>query len=107
MEKKVTQTLFAAIVIFLFSCNSRNDQMNMLLHTKKEVEVRIDSNNSRNIRFRNLTGYNEMNDSLGIDTKYQQPELVDSIYFMKLENEYLQSVLKQTEYSIDSLQKLR
>lgn len=107
MKRKVTQKKFAAVAILLFGCNSYNDQMNKLLSTKKEIEVRIDSNHSRDIRFRDITGYSEMDDSLVIGMKYPNPELIDSIHFMKQENEYLKSELIKIQYSIDSLQKLR
>lgn len=101
------QYLLIMVITFLFSCSSYNNKMNGLLKNKKIVETAIDSNHARDQRFRQITGYNEINDSLSIGTVYPHPELVDSIYYLKTENEYLKNALKEIEYSIDSLQKLK
>jgi hypothetical protein len=93
---------------FLWSCSdSYNSKMNGLLRFKKEIETRIDSNKAQDDRFREITGYSEIDDSIGLNKSYPHPELVDSIQTMKFENELLVRELQKTEYSIDSLQKLK
>ena len=100
------QTLIFLAVTFL-GCNSYNDKMNGLLGNKRNIEIAIDSNQSRDQRFRDITGYSEILDSLSISPEYKHPELVDSIYDLKIEKEFLNDKLKKIEYSIDSLQKLK
>ena len=92
---------------FLLSCNSYNDKMNNFLKNKKIIETSLDTNQARDQRFREITGYDEMDDSLSIGTVYPHPELVDSIRYLKLEKEFFKNELKQLEYSKDSLQKLK
>lgn len=81
--------------------------MNRFLNYKKNIETTIDSNEARDQRFRIITGYNEIYDSITINKQYPDPELVDSISYLKLEKEYLKNELNKVEYSIDSLQKLK
>ena len=81
--------------------------MNAFLKRKKNIEIRIDSGNARESRFRLITGYDERLDSLSIAPVYSHPELVDSIQYLKTEREYLNKWLEELKYSIDSLQKLR
>lgn len=99
--------LLLSFTSILFSCNSKNDKINSLLSKKKFFENRIDSINVKDERYRSVTGYNEMDDSLSIGTTYPHPELVDSIDYLKLEKQLLTNRLKQIIYSIDSLQKLQ
>ncbi|MEO6704802.1 MAG: hypothetical protein ABIN04_03010, partial [Ginsengibacter sp.] len=58
-------------------------------------------------RLRLLTGYDELTDSIVINPVYNHHELVDSIYYLKTEKEWLKSELKNINYSIDSLSKLK
>jgi hypothetical protein len=81
--------------------------MNDYLFRKKNIETRIDSNIESDNRFRAITGYSETLDSLSIAPKYEHPELVDSIRYLKEEKKFLNSELQKIEYSIDSLQKLK
>ena len=81
--------------------------MNKLLSEKKDIEIMIDTVDQQNQRFRLITGYDEMDDSLALNTQYPHPELVDSIYYLKLEKNFLEDRLKEVSYSIDSLQKLK
>lgn len=105
MQNTIVTTLL--LMCILLSCNSKDDKMNSFLSTKKQIENRIDSNNTKDRRFRSLTGYNEMDDSLFINKQYPHQELIDSIDYLKLEKEYLNDKLKEVIYSIDSLQKLQ
>lgn len=61
----------------------------------------------RDQRFRLLTGYSEILDSLSISPNYSHPEMIDSIDYLKVEKSYLESELKKVSYSIDSLEKLK
>lgn len=81
--------------------------MNKVLSEKKIIEIRLDTINQQDQRFRLITGYNEMDDSLALNTQYSHPELVDSIYYLKLEKGFLNDRLEKIKYSIDSLQKLK
>lgn len=81
--------------------------MNEFLRDKKNIEIRIDSNQAINQRLRLLTGYDESIDSLSVSSNYFHSELIDSIDFLKIERTYLQSELKKVSYSIDSLDKLK
>lgn len=99
--------LLMLVTTILFSCNSKNDKMNSLLSKKKFIEDRIDSIIVKDERYRSITGYNEMDDSLSVRTTYPHPELVDSIDYLKIEKELLISRLNQITYSVDSLQKLQ
>jgi len=99
--------LASTIILFFISCNSYNASMNKLLSEKKIIEIRIDTINQQDQRFRLITGYNEMDDSLALNTLYPHPELVDSIYFLKLQKGFLNDRLEKVKYSIDSLQKLK
>lgn len=101
------KTLLLFLPVVFFSCNSYNDKMNNLLNSKKNIETAIDSNHAKDQRFRDVTGYSEILDSLSTPTEYKNPELVDSIYSLKIEKEFLSNELKRVEYSIDSLQKLK
>ena len=102
------KSLFIISIILLFiSCNSYNKEMNKLLSEKKDIEIMIDTVDQQNQRFRLITGYDEMDDSLALNTQYPHPELVDSIYYLKLEKNFLEDRLKEVSYSIDSLQKLK
>jgi|GEM_PF-4654613 len=95
------------IILFFAACNGYNKKMNKLLSEKKFFEIRIDTINQQDQRFRLITGYNEMDDSLALNTQYPHPELVDSIYYLKLEKQFLEDKLKEVSYSIDSLEKLK
>ena len=95
------------LAIPFLSCNTYNNKMNKFLSNKKTIETLIDSNQARDQRFRMITGYDEIYDSLSTTTVYPHPELVDRIYYLKLEKEFLNNYLKKVEYSIDSLQKLK
>ena len=81
--------------------------MNGFLNYKKNIETAIDSNQARDQRFRLMTGYNEIYDSITMNKQYPYPELVDSISYLKLEKGFLKNELNKIEYSIDSLQKLK
>lgn len=81
--------------------------MNSLLKSKKNLEIIIDSTNEKEARFKSITGYSEMDDSLALNTTYPHPELVDSIYYLKEQREYSNNEREKVKYSIDSLQKLR
>lgn len=58
-----------AILLFfvILGCNSYNKRMNQLLSDKKIIEIKIDSNNEKDKRFREITGYNELDDSISIN----------------------------------------
>lgn len=99
--------LIPIVSIIGLSCNSYNDKMNKFLSEKKQIENRIDSNQQKDKRFRDVTGYNEMDDSLALHKTYPSPELVDSINYIKDDNEFLKTRLDKVNYSIDSLQKLK
>jgi len=90
-----------------FNCNSYNDKMNTFLKQKKNIEIIIDSNYAKQERFRLITGYDEIYDSITLNKVYPHPELVDSIWFLKQQNPYLINELEKVKYSIDSLQKLK
>lgn len=81
--------------------------MNTLLSEKKFIEVRIDTINQQDDRFRLVTRYNEMDDSLTLNPQYLHQELVDSIHYLKIEKEFLNDKLEKIKYSIDSLEKLK
>lgn len=81
--------------------------MNILLQDKKVLETSIKNNSDADQRLRLLTGYDELTDSIVINPVYNHPELVDSIYYLKTEKEWLKSELKNINYSIDSLSKLK
>lgn len=98
---------YLLLSIVFASCNTYNNKMNDLLQNKKRIETLLDSNHVRDQRFRDLTGYNEIYDSISIGATYPHSELVDSIWNMKSENKILDDELKNTQYSIDSLQKLK
>jgi hypothetical protein len=93
--------------LIIYGCNSYNRQMNNFLVQKKDIEIKIDSNNQRDQRLRVLTGYSEILDSLSVAPQYQHPELVDSIRYLKEEKLLLENNLQKIKYSIDSLQKLK
>jgi hypothetical protein len=48
-----------------------------------------------------------MDDSLGLNSVYPHQELIDSIWDIKAENDFLKNKLEELKYSIDSLQKLK
>ncbi len=97
--------LFSAFVII--GCNAHNDKMNALLSQKKNIETVYNNCEARETRYRQITGYNEIYDSIEINKVYPHPELVDSIDNLKIEKEYLKTALIEVEYSIDSLSKLK
>ena len=104
----MNKSLFIISIILLFvGCNSYNKKMNRLLSEKKDIEIMIDTINQQDHRFRLITGYDEMDDSLGLNKQYPNSELVDSIDYLKLEKTFLENKLKEVSYSIDSLQKLK
>ena len=81
--------------------------MNKLLSVKKKIEIKLDSNKARDSRFRDITGYDEIYDSITLDKQYPHPELVDSIWYLKTEKAFLVQELEKIKYSIDSLGKLK
>ena len=101
------QTLLIFLLATFSSCNSYHDKMSGLLGNKKDIEIAIDSNQAKDQRFREITGYSEILDSLSTSTEYEHPELVDSIFGLKIEKEFLSNELKKIKYSIDSLEKLK
>ena len=104
----MNKSLFIISIILVFvGCNSYNKKMNRFLSEKKDIEIMLDTINQQDHRFRLITGYDEMDDSLALNTQYPHSELVDSIYYLKLERNFLEVRLKEISYSIDSLQKLK
>lgn len=103
----MNRSLFIVSIILLVGCNSYNKKMTRLLSEKKDIEIRIDTINQQDHRFRLITGYDEIDDSLGLNKQYPSSELVDSIDYLKLEKTFLENKLKEVSYSIDSLQKLK
>ena len=100
--------LFSACVII--GCNAYsnyNSNMNDLLIQKKSIEVLFKDCEVHESKYREITGYNEIYDSIETNRVYPHPELVDSIAYLKIEKDYLKRKLEEVKYSIDSLSKLK